>query len=78
MADMVEVECPHCEVVMVLEYEVDYDETPPANAYQSGHGYYFLAMLDLPDECPDGCELSKKDKEALHEKTEKYLLRTGD
>jgi hypothetical protein len=73
-----EVECPHCDCPMVCEYEMDQDETPPLNAYQPGRSYWYLAWLDLPDTCPEGCALSAEDKATLEKRTERELLEASD
>jgi hypothetical protein len=70
----IEIDCPHCEAPMVFEYEMDQGETAPLNAYEGGHAYSYLAWLDLPDTCPEGCALSAEDKERLERQAERRLL----
>lgn len=76
-AHTVEIECPHCEALMEVEYEMDQGDTAPLNAYQGGRSYWYLAWLDLPDACPDGCPLTD-DKKKLTAETEERLLDPGD
>ena len=72
-SDTTTVECPHCDAPMECEYEMEQGESY-SNMGLSCWTYWYLAWLDLPDACPEGCALSAEDKEALEKRTERELL----
>lgn len=66
MSTTTDVLCPHCEAPMDCKYEMGQGK--------SCTDYWYLAWLDLPDTCPEGCTLSAEDKEHLAERTKRELL----
>lgn len=77
MASAIELECPHCEALMVCEYEMDQGEEY-FNMGLTCSTYWYLAWLDLPEKCPDGCALTAEDRAKIEEKTERRLLEPDD